>query len=74
MELQRRTALLVIMLVAAYLLLTTAVATLNEVPALDELPRPDYIFSLPDLNIPTNPEMTNLQAPDQPASHNTRGA
>jgi transglutaminase-like putative cysteine protease len=52
------------MLVAAYLLLTTAVTTLNEVPALDELPRPDYNFSLPDLDLPSNPEMTNLQAPE----------
>ena len=64
MERQRRTVILVTMLIAAYFLLTTAVTTLNEVPALDELPKPDYNFSLPDLDLPSNPEMTNLQAPE----------
>lgn len=64
MERQRQTVLLVTMLVAAYLLLTTAVATLNEVPTLDELPRPDFDFDIPDIDIPTNPEQTSLQTPE----------
>ena len=64
MERQRRTALIVAMLVAAYLLITTAVATLNEVPTIDELPRPDYNFTFPDIDLPINPEQTKLETPD----------
>ncbi len=64
MERQRQTVLLVTMLVAAFLLLTTAVSTLNEVPSLDELPKPKFNLSLPDFDLPINPEQTSLKAPE----------
>ncbi len=63
---QRQTILILACTLLAVLLINFSIQTLNEVPSLSELPRPDFDLSLdlPDFDIPTNPEQTRLDLPD----------
>lgn len=63
---QRRTILILASTLLAVLLINFGIQTLNEVPSLSELPRPDFDLpiDLPDFDIPTNPEQTSLIMPE----------
>lgn len=63
---QRRTILILACTLLAVLLINFSIQTLNEVPSLSELPRPDFDLPLdfPDLDLPINPEQTSLDLPE----------
>jgi len=63
---QRQTVLILAGTLLAVLLINFSRQTLNEVPSLDQLPRPDFDipFEFPDMDLPTNPEQTRLNIPD----------
>ncbi|MBT6603853.1 hypothetical protein HN807_02395 [Candidatus Bathyarchaeota archaeon] len=66
MNRQRQTILILACTLLGVFLINYSIQTLDEVPSLSELPRPDFNLSLdlPDFDIPTNPDQTSLDLPD----------
>ncbi|TRO52502.1 transglutaminase domain-containing protein, partial [Candidatus Bathyarchaeota archaeon] len=61
---QQKTIALLACTILAILLISFSIYSLNQVPSLDNLERPDIPFDLPKIDIPINPEQTSLQIPD----------
>ena len=63
---QRQTILILACTLLAIFLINLGIQTLDEVPSLSELPRPDFNLSIdfPDFDIPQTPEQTSLDLPD----------
>ncbi|MCK5671524.1 hypothetical protein KAI10_09075, partial [Candidatus Bathyarchaeota archaeon] len=60
----RRTILILACTLLAVILINYGIQTLNEVPSLSELPRPDFNISIDLPDIPINVEQTRLELPD----------